>query len=123
MSKLESDFLAKSCIMEGYGQYLIEKKRMPKNKAEIYINLVRKFHNYVGKSYIDVQEGDIRNYLCCLGHKENFKDRSLYIHLAAIKKFYEYLLSRGDVIKSPGVQISMKDLQKPRLHTNIEIKI
>lgn len=111
MSMLETSFLAKSSIMEGYSLYLIECKNMPESKADMYINLVRKFHNYIGKSYIDVEEGDIRSYICCLGKKEHFKDRSLYIHLAAIKKFYEYLKRRGDMSKSPSDRIRMKDLQ------------
>ena len=121
MISLESSFQEKFSIMEGYGQYLIERRRMPQNKAEMYINLVRKFHNYVGKSYIDVEEDDIRNYLSCLGEVEHFKARSLYIHLAAIKKFYDYLRTRGDVGTSPSDGISMKDLQKLRSAHKIEI--
>lgn len=102
----------KPCIMEGYGQYLIKSKNMPQYKAEMYVNLVRKFHNHVGKPYVDIEQRDIRCYLFFLGEKEDLKDRSLYIHLAAIKKFYEYLWSRGDVANIPSAGVTIKDWQK-----------
>ncbi|MDA8211576.1 MAG: site-specific integrase [Clostridia bacterium] len=114
MSMMEPSRLVKPCIMEGYGQYLLKSKKMPKYKAEMYVNLVRKFHNHVGKPYVDVEQRDIRCYLFFLGETEELKDRSLYIHLAAIKKFYEYLWSRGDVAKIPSDGVTIKDWQKCR---------
>ena len=101
-------------IMEGYTQYLIENKKTPPYKAKMYIDLIRRFHNHVGRSYADITKRDVLDYLFHLGEKEKFKDRSLYIHLTAIRKFYEFLTGRGEVVKLPTDGLTVKDWDKCR---------
>lgn len=80
----------------------------------MYINLVRKFHNYIGKPYVDIKQSDIRCYLDFLVEMEHLSDRSIYLHLAAIKKFYEYLSKRGEINNVPSEGVAMKYWQKSK---------
>lgn len=108
--KLEPDCPEKLCFMEGFSHYLIEYGKMPESRAKMYVNMVRKFHNHVGKPYVDVKPYDVRSYLSFLKKYEHLKDRSIYEHLVAISKFYKYLWSRGAVagIPSEGLRIKWK---------------
>lgn len=98
------------CSMEGFSQYLIHCGKMPESRAKMYVNMVRKFHNHVGKPYVDIKQYDIRSYLSFLKKNEQLKDRSIYEHLVAISKFYKYLWIRGEVasIPSEGLRIKWK---------------
>lgn len=88
-------------LMEGYFNYLMRCPKMTKQKTLMIINLVRKFQNYVGKSYIDVTPDDIRGYLSFLMEHEHLKNGSLPRHLAAIRRFYDYLTIKGEIAKNP----------------------
>ena len=94
--------------MEGFCHYLVNHNKMPESRAKMYVNMVRKFHNHVGKSYVDVKQYDIRSYLSFLKKYEHLKDRSIYEHLVAISKFYKYLWSRGEVVKIPSEGLRVK---------------
>lgn len=93
-------------IIEGYQNYLIYKNRKITRTVK-YINIVRKFHNYIGKSYIDVEQRDIVNYFNFLVDFEHIKYNTLTRHLAGINLFYKYLLARGDILQNPcnGIHI------------------
>lgn len=111
MSMLEPSYIVKTGIMEGYSNYLIYYKKIP-SKAKSYVNLVRKFQNYVGKPYIDIEKNDIFSYLFYLVEKEQLTDRSIDRHLKAIKEFFEYLGNRGVIVKTPSDGVSIKYLKK-----------
>lgn len=112
MSMLEPRYIVKSGVMEGYTQYLILNNKMSQSKARIHVNLVRKFQNYVGKPYVDIEKRDILSYLFYLGEREHLTHRSIDRYLSAIKKFYEYLWNRGDVAKLPSEGVSIKKLKR-----------
>lgn len=113
MSTLEPESMINTCLMEGYSQYLFS-SRISNARAKMYVNFVRKFYNFIGKSYLDIEKHDIINYLSFLLDNEHLQESSLYRHLLAIKKFFEYLISRGDVVTNPGVEISIKSCRKSR---------
>lgn len=106
--KLEADIPEQLCSMEGFLQHLINCNKTPQSRAKMYVNMVRKFHNHVGKPYGDIKQSDVRSYLASLKKNEHLKERSIYVHLVAIKKFYKCLVSRGEVAKNPcdGVRIN-----------------
>ncbi len=113
MSKLiELECLRKKSIMEEFSQYLMNCYKMSPAKVKFCINMVRKFHNYVGKPYAYIKQDDIRNYLFALREHERLKDSSIDIHLVAIKKFYQYLLSRGEVSEIPLEGLKISDLKR-----------
>ncbi len=98
--------------MERFSQYLINTAKMPQSKAKMYVNLVRRFQNHVGKPHVDVKQWDIISYLSFLKKQELLKDRSIYLHLVAIKKFYNYLWSKGDILKIPSEGVKLKYRKK-----------
>ncbi len=118
ISMLENNFLDESCQMEGYIRYLIENKGISQSSGRTYVNNVRRFHNFVGKSYVDIKPSDIKRYLLFLQNEELLKKTTLYIHFTAIKKFYEYLLDRGEIAKNPSDGISIKYRNKYRSPQN-----
>ena len=113
MRKLGAGWVEKP-IMEGFSWFLTEAQKTPPHRAKTYVDLVRRFHNHVGRSYYDITKRDIQGYMFHLGENEHFKDRSLYIHLTAIRKFYEFLNTRGDVTKIPTEGLTVKDWHKCR---------
>ncbi|MDT3703550.1 MAG: phage integrase N-terminal SAM-like domain-containing protein [Thermincola sp.] len=96
------------CSMEGFSQYLVTCNKMPESRARMYVNMVRKFHNHVGKPYVDIKQFDVRSYLSFLKKYEHLKERSIYEHLVAISKFYKYLWSKGEVAKVPSEGLRIK---------------
>lgn len=93
-------------LMDGFNIYL-ESQKKNISKIGSYVNIVRKFHNYIGKSYIDVNRNDIENYLDFLIEFERLKQFTLYRHLTGLRLFYKYLAARGDLVKNPcdGIRI------------------
>lgn len=110
MSDLKSD-LAVHSLMEGFYEYMLD-KNISQSRAKMIINFVRKFYNYTGKTYRDIDKNDIIVYLSNLMDNENLQESSAYRHLVAIKKFYEYLKSRGVISKNPcmGINIGLQKL-------------
>ncbi len=109
MSKvLEVESLGKRCIMDGFSQFLVMCNKVSESRVNMYVNLVRKFHNYVGKPYVDIKESDVRKYLSSLKKQQQLKRRSVYLHFEAIKMFYQYLLRRGEIVKVPleGIKVT-----------------
>lgn len=111
-SNIEASSPVKLCSMEGFFQYLINSNRIPQSRAKMYVNMVRKFHNHVGKPYVDIKQCDVRGYLSSLKKHEHLKDRSIYVHLVAIKKFYQFLWNRGEVDKIPSDGLRIKYWKK-----------
>lgn len=108
MSIVESSYVVTPCLMEGYRHYLIYTRKMTQLKVQMCVNIVRKFHNYIGKPYVDVSQDDIQGYLDFLGEFELLKYETLSRHLAGIKKFYQYLSYRGEVFKNPCDGVAIK---------------
>lgn len=102
----------KAFSMERFSKYLIDTINVPQSKAKMYVNLIRRFQNHVGKPHVDIKQWDIVNYLSFLKKQELLKDRSIYLHLVAIKKFYNYLWSMGDILKIPSEGVKIKYRKK-----------
>jgi site-specific recombinase XerD len=94
--------------MDGFSQFLVMCNKVSESRVNMYVNLVRKFHNYVGKPYVDIKESDVRKYLSSLKKQQQLKRRSVYLHFEAIKMFYQYLLRRGEIVKVPleGIKVT-----------------
>ena len=115
MSELEPHYSEEVNFMEGFSLYLTNCNKLPQPKAKMYVNMMRKFHNHVGKPYGDIKQYDVQSYLSSLKKYEHLKDRSIYVHLVAIKKFYQYLWSKGEVanIPSDGLRIKYRKKASP----------
>lgn len=94
-------------IMEGFRSYLKFSNNSLSN-IRITINIVRKFHNYIGKPYVDISHDDVQEYLTYLFKFENKKYHTMSKHVTAIRKFYKYLIIRGEVIACPCDGLSIK---------------
>lgn len=88
-------------LMEGFWRHLRLNRKMKLITAQAYINIVRKFHNYVGKPFTDVNREDVQSYLTYLVEFEHLKYDSLTRHLAAIRQFFRYILARGEAARNP----------------------
>lgn len=106
---IETSYVLKKSIMEGYSDYLIFERKVP-SKAKSYIALVRKFQNYVGKPYVDILRNDILSYIFYMIEIEGLSRDYINKNLLAIKVFYEYLWKKGYIAKNPSEGISMKSL-------------
>lgn len=91
-------------IMEGFKKDLIISGKAS-NRINVYINRIRKFHNFIGKSYIDVKHKDIQGYIIFLKVYEGHKYDSLSRNLSTIRQFYKFLFIRGYVAKNPCIGI------------------
>lgn len=107
MNNLKIEVNDKISIMDGFIKYLMSQKRKKPNTGR-YVNIVRKFHNYIGKSYIDVETDDIENYFHFLTEYEELKIITIYRHLKGIKLFYDYLLTKGNIRSNPCESIRIK---------------
>jgi site-specific recombinase XerD len=80
------------------------------------INIIRRFHNYIGKPYVDIKLDEIKGYLNFLSRSEQYTYKSIIRHLTAIKMFYDYLELRGEISKNPFTEGSYQVLQKRLLY-------
>lgn len=110
MSDLKTDLTVHS-LMEGFNEYMLD-KNISQSRARMIINFVRKFNNYTGKTYRDIDKNDIIVYLSDLMDNENLQESSAYRHLVAIKKFFEFLKNKGIISKNPctGINIGLQKL-------------
>lgn len=95
-------------VMDGFWKFLIRNNKITVFTAQMYVNIVRKFHNYVGKPYVDINKEDIQDYLTYLTEVEHLKFDSLSRHRAAIRQFFRYILSRGEADWNPCEGIRIK---------------
>lgn len=95
-------------LMEEFNEYLIMIQKLPINRARMYVRLVRKFHNYIGTPYGNVNSGEIKAYFKFLLETEKLKYHSLSPHFTAIRHFYKYLALRGELDENPfdGLRLS-----------------
>lgn len=108
MSLPESSYGVTSGLMEGYRQYLIHSRKVTQFTVRMYVNIVRRFHNHVGKPYIAINQEDIQGYVNFLRDSEQRTVNSAIRHLAAIRKFYDYLSLRGEIANNPCDGVRLK---------------
>lgn len=109
MIQLEN-YLETSCIMEGYVHYLFYNSRKANNYTiQANINIVRKFHNYIGKPYVDIKLNEIKGYFKFLIHSEQLSCNSVIRDFGIIKKFYEYLELRDEISENPISGFSFRE--------------
>ncbi|MGI6648397.1 MAG: site-specific tyrosine recombinase XerD [Bacillota bacterium] len=103
--------------MENFIHYLAVERGLSPNTLDSYQQDLQQFYKYLQgvkvDSWQEVSQGDILGYVYSL-QKKGRASTTISRHLAALKSFYHFLFSEGEVAKNPT-----KTLELPRLHKKL----
>lgn len=103
--------------MENFIHYLAVERGLSPNTLDSYQQDLQQFYKYLQgvkvDSWQEVSQGDILGYVYSL-QKKGRASTTISRHLAALKSFYHFLFSEGEVAKNPT-----KTLELPRLHRKL----
>jgi integrase/recombinase XerD len=103
--------------MENFIHYLAVERGLSPNTLDSYQQDLQQFYKYLQDVKVDswqeVSQGDILGYVYSL-QKKGRASTTISRHLAALKSFYHFLFSEGEVAKNPT-----KTLELPRLHKKL----
>ncbi len=93
---------AKEPSFEDLRKEMVSRKYSPKT-IKAYLHYNRAFLEFTGKSYIDISNDDVRNYLSFMVEEKNVSTSALNSTISALKFYYGIILKRGFVyeIKRP----------------------
>lgn len=88
MTKLRLRFIA-----------FLELKNYSKRTVNSYVQVVRKFSEFIGRSPDTLTQDDIRNYLLHLKRVKKLEPKTINLHLYAIKSFCQFMLPDTDIMR------------------------
>jgi len=104
-------------IFEDLRKEMVSRKYSPKT-IKAYLRYNRVFLEFTGKSFTDISDNDIRNYLSYLVEEKNVSTSSLNSSISALKFYYGIILKRKFVYE---VKRPRKDKKLPVVLSKEEI--
>ncbi|PBE89725.1 tyrosine-type recombinase/integrase [Clostridioides difficile] len=99
-------------IIEGYIDYIKDKKKLSENTVASYFMDIKKYMEYINQKSIklvDIVENDIISYLIKL-EKDNVSIATIARMISSIKSFHDYLFLNHICTNNPA-----KDIKKPKI--------
>ena len=91
MTELRSQFIA-----------FLELRNYSKKTIRNYVQVIKQFSLFMGRSPAKLTQNDIRNYLLHLKRVKKLEARTINLHLYAIKSFCQFMLPDTDIMRPFG---------------------